>query len=462
MRPFRLLLALCLVACTSSAPSRPQDPEDERFLSDPGTGKEDSINFIEDGSYDAEAVLRFVNVADFLDLFDGAGLSQDTAEAIADATKPISTLAELDDIRFVGIIAFHKLREYALAHEYGPGLGEEYPLPGEDAANANVLDIIKQHVARAYPDGTRPVRRAQHAKAHGCVKAVVDIENGDLPSELRRGLFAEETQYQAWIRFSNGDFAVKPDGDKDVRGMAIKVMNVPGKRVAADAQGTSQDILLINGPQMFVRNALEYADFTRRAHEGGGLSLVGYFLSLNPADWKLRGLENLLTTISKSVRNPLESQYWSTTPYALGGTAMKWSAKPCGGSYAAPGDSAPDNLRAALRASVAAGDACFDLMVQVQNDARAEPIEDPTVPWAESRSPFLHVARITIPQQEFDSDEQEAFCERMIMSPWHSLEEHQPLGGINRARLPVYRAMAGLRNMMNGAAASEPTTWELQ
>jgi hypothetical protein len=454
----RLLLLAALVGCSTPAAVE-EDPADADFLG--GDGKEDRVNLIEEGSYDAEAVLRLVNVADFLDLYENVGLSQRTAEAIADATRPILTLAELDDIRHVGIIAFYKLRDYALAHEYGPGLGEEYALPGEEQATAGVLATIAAHVERAYPEGTRPVRRSQHAKAHGCVKATVEIENDELPVALRRGLFAESTEYLAWVRFSNGEFAVKPDGDKDVRGMALKVMNVEGARVAEDAAGTSQDILLINGPNLMVRNALEYGDFTRRAHEGGALSVVGYFFSLDPTEWRLRGLANLLSILSRTVRNPLESRYWTTTPVALGGTAMKLSARPCGGAYASPDGDSPDALRAALRASLEAGEACFELLVQPQVDPRSMPIEDATVEWKESESPFVHAGWIRLPRQTFESAAQEALCERMSFTPWHALEEHRPLGGINRARLSVYRSLSMMRNLMNRAPSVEPTGWAI-
>jgi hypothetical protein len=448
----RLAVLSLLAACSTPGAVVEEDPEDGSFFS--GDSKQDSVNFVEEGSYDAEAVLRLVNSADFLQLFDEVGLSEATSEAIAEATRPIVSLAELDDIRHVGFIAFSKLKAYALEHEYGPGLGEEYPPHGEAQANDSLLAMIGAHVARAYPTGTRPVRRAQHAKAHGCVKASVEIDHADLPVSLRRGLFAENTDYQAWIRFSNGDFAVKPDGDADVRGMAIKIMSVEGERVPEDAAGTSQDILLINGPTLMVRNALEYGDFQRRANDGGKTTILAYFFSLNPADWRIRGLLNLMELFRKKVRNPLESQYWSTTAYRLGAGAMKLSARPCGGAYAAPDEGSPDALRAALRASLAAGEACFELLVQPQTDPRAMPIEDATIEW---EGDFFHVATIRVPQQPLGDD---ALCERMVFTPWHSLEEHRPLGGINRARLTVYQSLSRMRNLMNGASTAEPTRFD--
>jgi hypothetical protein len=456
----RLACLLLAVTACSDPTVRDEDPEDESFLA--GDGKEDRVNLIEEGSYDGEAVLRLVNSADFLQLHDEVGLSQRTAEAIADAHKPIVSLQELDDVRHVGFLAFEKLRRHALAHGYGPGLGEEYPPHGEEAATQEVVSIIREAVYRIYPPGTRPVRRPQHAKSHGCARATVTIEHDELPASLRRGLFAENSEYLAWVRFSNGSSAAKPDADRDARGLAIKIMDVEGARVPEDAAGTTQDFLFINGPTLFVRNALEYVDFSRRAGQAGALSLLGYFLSIDPTEWKLRGIASLFHIMRQTVRNPLESQYFTTTPFALGGTAIKLSARPCGGAYASPEDASPDRLRAALRASLAAGDACFELLVQPQTDPRAMPIEDATVEWKESASPFLHAGTIRLPRQTFETPEQEAFCERLVFTPWHALEEHRPLGGVNRARLLVYQATSRMRNLMNGVAPAEPTSWELR
>lgn len=57
-----------------------------------------------------------------------------------------------------------------------------------------------------------------------------------------------------------------------------------------------------------------------------------------------------------------------------------------------------------------------------------------------ARHPFIDAATITIPPQDFETDERRALCESLTFSPWHGLAEHRPLGGINRLRRPVYDA----------------------
>ena len=162
--------------------------------------------------------------------------------------------------------------------------------------------------------------------------------------------------------------------------------------------------------------------------------------------------------VSHKIANPLEARYWSTTPYQLGDKAVKYSARPC---TTPPEPSipamAPDSyLRDAMTASLRSGGSCFELLVQLQTDARAMPIEDATIDWSDARSPFVKVATIRIPTQEFNAPAQITACENLTYTPWHSLESQRPLGGINRARKVAYRAMTIARHFRNGATVSEP------
>jgi hypothetical protein len=101
--------------------------------------------------------------------------------------------------------------------------------------------------------------------------------------------------------------------------------------------------------------------------------------------------------------------------------------------------------------------ASFDLMVQLRTRPDAMPIEDPTVIWDKGAAPFVPVASITTPEQSFDSPEQNAFCENLSFTPWHCIDAHRPLGGINRVRRVVYEAISRLRHDLNGAPRREPT-----
>ena len=44
----------------------------------------------------------------------------------------------------------------------------------------------------------------------------------------------------------------------------------------------------------------------------------------------------------------------------------------------------------------------------------------------------------------------------LSFTPWHTLAEHRPLGGINRIRRSAYRASSAVRHQLNGVAEKEP------
>jgi hypothetical protein len=160
------------------------------------------------------------------------------------------------------------------------------------------------------------------------------------------------------------------------------------------------------------------------------------------------------------IESPLETDYFSTTPYKLGATAVKYGAKPEHllnylrevlveqlKSPKRPGSPSTSRHPAAK----------FGFYVQRQTDPVAMPIEDPTVEW---KSAWEKVATIEIDAQEFDFPERWEWGNRLSFSPWHALDEHRPLGGINRARRLVYPASSDLRHQ-NLNALEEPTAAEI-
>ena len=121
---------------------------------------------------------------------------------------------------------------------------------------------------------------------------------------------------------------------------------------------------------------------------------------------------------------------------------------PSGGEQAKliPTDISDDYLKNALIARMRQGeDVCFDFMIQVRGkDEEGLNLDDATSHWDESKTPYVTVARITIPvpQTGIDSKGHKNKCENLVYTPWHSLIEHEPLGGINRLRKNVYVASA--------------------
>ncbi len=344
---------------------------------------------------------------------------------------------------------------------------EIYYVPSIIASARRLVDGVQRQSGPLF-------RRDAHAKAHGCLTATFRVRD-DLPQELRSAVFVPGHEYQAWIRFSNGNAALQPDGTKDARGMAIKLMGVPGPKLLDspyEKDALTQDFLMINFPVFFNRNPQEYENFIRYQADG---SKFGYFFQgRNPLDWKWREVV-LGGQLLGRIANPLYAQYFSMTAYAMGvepgpwrqpppyRRAMKYSARSCTPpATRAPDFRGDDYLRRGLAEHLASADGCFDFLVQLQDPARNMPIEDPTVKWRESQSAYQPVARITIPAQQFDTPERNAFCENLAFTPWHGHVDHRPLGGLNRIRKAVYEEIAVYRHARNRVPYREPTGWCLR
>jgi hypothetical protein len=99
----------------------------------------------------------------------------------------------------------------------------------------------------------------------------------------------------------------------------------------------------------------------------------------------------------------------------------------------------------------------LDFLIQLQTNFERMPIEDAAIEWPERLSPFVPVARITIPKQEFTSPEQMVFARKLSFNPWHCIAEHRPLGNQNRARFTIYSELSRLRQSMNHEPHVEPT-----
>ena len=330
------------------------------------------------------------------------------------------------------------------------GLSEQL-YPNEKVIAEQIAEVIEKSIRKQYALGS--ARRDAHPKAHGCVRAEFQVLE-TLPKHLAKGLFIPGKKYQAWIRFSNGSpDATQADIKKDARGMAIKVLAVSGAKRLEDEVAT-QDFIMINHPVFFVNDPNRYMSFMqdinsdrffRKLHIPFALGSKGTLIALN-----------LRTKIS----NPLQTRYWSMVPYQLGigpdRQAVKYSARSCTAAVdPIPNHPKHDFLRDALRTSLQKGDACMEFLVQPRTSSTLL-VEDAMTEWKETQAPFYQVATIRIPQQVFDTPDQNKFCENLSFTPWHTLAEHKPLGVINRMRKVIYDRISQVRHEMNSTQRQEP------
>ncbi len=349
-----------------------------------------------------------------------------------------------------------------------PPLNEELIPENEAAEIAGLTKGTEMAFLASQKEGATATRDA-HAKHHGCVHAKLDVLPG-LKGDLKQGIFASEQSYKAWIRYSNGTGKVQPDFIPDGRGMAVKVVGVDGDREVLQHGDElhTQDFLMINFPQFFVKNTRDYIGFVKDQKA---------FMATHEEERKIA------TAIgTQIVTSPLENIYFSMTPILMGKRAIKFRAMPCVWkntiihkdldlrpmikiltSLKSPEDLAAKAkdllpyagyLRQVMKTQLEEGDACYQFAVQFQENNKTEPVENPMVEW---KTEFHDVARISIEKQSFDSKEQHDFCENLTLTPWHALKAHRPIGGIQRARKPIYEVISRLRHEHNKVEQKEPT-----
>jgi hypothetical protein len=327
--------------------------------------------------------------------------------------------------------------------------GREYPGKDEDKVAAGMLKLLKDEMLRIYPGKKDKQLRQIHPKMNGCVKAEFIIEPG-LPDELRVGIFKEARSFPAWVRFSNGKTKPLPDWKKDIRGCAIKIMNVPGEKL----EGTSnQDFILMN----------------TKSFVSGDVKQFGKILSVVTTPKRLSTFLPKLVTIFSSIpvlvraakasikcNNPCEISYFSTVPFRFGDEtkAVKYAVIPSPKNQLENTDKKDEHfLRTSLAATLLKHEIVYDFLIQFQTDPVKMPVENPTVEWT---SPFIKLATLRIPTQVFDTPAQNEFGDNLPFNPWHSLPEHRPLGNFNRVRKIIYEGMYTFRHEHNSIIDIEP------
>jgi hypothetical protein len=297
------------------------------------------------------------------------------------------------------------------------------------------------------------IPRYNQPKTVACLSGEFNVSS-EVPDNLKHGLFAEPGSYPVYARFANA--SKWDDSEKDIRGLSLRVSETGGDSLWGESG--QQDFLFNSYPALFVATPEEFLAFTRARQaglEGEKFSLIKFFL--NPFDSHLKSLFTVLKARKKH-KSPLDIQYWSTVPSALDGTldtqsqpssstqAVKYALTPCSEYQTEQAIEQGENqLRAAINAHLENAQACFEFGVQVQTDPEQMPIEDASVVWDESQSPFVTVATVSFEQQAFQEADALQTCEASRFNPWQSLPAHRPLGRMNAVRKEIYAAGAQQR-----------------
>jgi hypothetical protein len=333
----------------------------------------------------------------------------------------------------------------------------------DNTENELVKKIIEHNIAtipKPYnpPWGSQVFGRAQHRKHHGCVRARFIVQR-EIPEPLRQGVFKDLGKtYEAWVRFSSG--RQQDDRKPDAHGMAIKLLDVQGRRPPDQEGQTSQDFVLVDDELFFSGNLREYEEVNRLIAEGtdSPFAALSSRLAQLITALRLKGLSDgdVLDAIrdfaGQTPATPLSTHYWSTTPYRLGDQVVKYMAVSPRAREQRPADIGENYLADTLVRDLGHSAASFDFIVHVQSSEELHPIDDPTVSWSGNGALSAKLATIEIGQQTVEPASERA--ERIVFSPWNCLVEHEPCGKINLSRKDVYTELSSTRH--NSPAQRSP------
>jgi hypothetical protein len=88
------------------------------------------------------------------------------------------------------------------------------------------------------------------------------------------------------MRLSNGNAFPQFDSARDARGLAIKLLDVPGEKLMkSPVHANEQDFVMFNHPVFFVRDVAEYRqNFNAQAN---GQKVGAFFPGLDPRSWEI-------------------------------------------------------------------------------------------------------------------------------------------------------------------------------
>ncbi|WP_182086563.1 catalase family protein [Aureimonas sp. ME7] len=329
----------------------------------------------------------------------------------------------------------------------------------------DAFDAILHRTAEDYGHAVRSV----HAKAHGILEGELSVDAG-LPPELAQGLFAKPGTHKVFLRMSTNAGDILPDAISLPRGLAIKVEGVEGERLPG-SEGSAQDFVMVNGKvfqaktaDKFLGNLKMLAATTDRIE--GTKKVASAVLRGVTSALGAVGIESTALNSLGGAPNvePLGETYYSTTPFRYGDHIAKFSIAPVAPALTAltgeiiDVDGRDNAIREEVRREMTDIDAEWEFRVQLCRDLKKQPVEDPTVEWDEAEAPFQRVATIRArPQDSWDEARVRQVNEEMRFSIWTGIQEHRPLGNINRARREPYRHSADFRARFNGCPYHEPS-----
>ena len=350
---------------------------------------------------------------------------------------------------------------------YADGVEETQPNE-EQLGDETVASMAR--MARMMFEKNRHAIRDAHAKSHGILRGELQVYP-NLPEHLAQGMFKEAKNYPVIIRLSTSPGAIEPDSQPAVKGLALKIIGVPGQKfLAAEADAVTQDFLMVNDTIIPTGDVKTYHDMQLRIEKlAHGPEIVQTIVN-EVGVLADKALEALGT--KKEVKMVVQAH---PNTHILGETYTTLGALRYG-DYVAKIGLAPlsDNVKALAGQEVDLKEpgayrdmvvdffrtqgAEYELRVQLCTDLNTMPVEDAAIDWPQDQSPYQALGKIVLPAQDAFSPARRVYADDVLsFNPFHCLPEHRPLGSINRVRIKAYESSAAYRHTTNAQPRTEPT-----
>ena len=276
--------------------------------------------------------------------------------------------------------------------------------------------------------------RALHRKPVAAVHGRLRVLDG-LPEHARHGLFAAPGVHEVWVRLSNGTMDKQSNRRPDIRGFAMRVFGVDGES-ALGGRTDHQDLSLINQTTFAFPDSRHFFGLVLAAGRSPGALLSWVFKTFGLVGG-FKQLKRLAATAGRPFSGFATETFASTLPVSCGPAAVKLRLLPPAGLK--PRTDVNGDWAGDLAAHAAVGPLTYRLQLQFFVDEARTPIEDASVEWPESVTPFIDVAELTLQAPSTDA----TFIgqvEAGVFDPWQALAAHRPLGEVMRARKVAYFA----------------------
>jgi hypothetical protein len=347
--------------------------------------------------------------------------------------------------------------------------GVEEIQPNEDQLGDETVASMAR-MARFMFEKHRHAIRDAHAKSHGILRGELHVYP-NLPEHLAQGMFREAKTYPVIIRLSTSPGAIQPDSQPAVKGLALKIIGVAGKKfLTEEADAVTQDFLMVNDTIIPTGDVKSYHDMQLKLEK----MVHGPEFIQTVVNEAAVLADKVLEAVGSKQEVPVVVQAHPNT-HILGETYTTLGAIRYG-DYVAKVGVAPlsDNVKAlagkemdvqepgAYRDMVVdffrTQGAEYELRAQLCTDLKTMPVEDASIDWPQGQSPYQALGKIVILAQDAFSPARRVFADDVLsFNPFHCLPEHLPLGSINRVRIKAYASSTNYRHATNAQPKIEPT-----